>query len=133
MKTVAIETSDLKLSELSGMTRSGMLIVTKKGEPVYSITRLSADDRERLALARNPKFRAIIEDSRRSLRTEGGLTMEEVCQEFGLKDPARKTRQSTKEQVLAELGRNDKKTKSKLRSSSGVRSRTRRTTAVATK
>ena len=96
MKTVAMEKKDLKFSELSGVTRSGTLIVTKNGEPLFSITRLSAADRERLALARNPKFQAVIENSRRSLQIEGGLTMSDVCQEFGLKSPLRKRRSRTK-------------------------------------
>lgn len=101
MKTVAMEKEDLKLSELRDWASFRTLIVTEKGEPVFSITRLSADDRERMELARNPKFRAIIEASRRSLREEGGLTMDEVCQEFGLKNPARKKRQSKKSRVAA--------------------------------
>ena len=103
MKTVAMEKKDLKFSELGGLTRSGTLIVTKNGEPVFSINRLSPDDCERLALARNPKFRAIVEASRRSLRTDGGLTMNEVCQEFGLKDPLRKRRPRKKSAGIAKV------------------------------
>lgn len=103
MSVIAKEKSDVKRSQVAAVSGSGDLIATKKGELVYSMTRLSADDRERLALARNPKFRAIIEASRQSLRTDGGLTMEEICQEFGLKNPARKTRPQRKKLGVAKV------------------------------
>ena len=92
MKVVAMEKSDLRLSEVANVARSGTVIVTQNGEPLFSIKRLTADDRERMALAQNPKFRAIIAASRKSLRENGGLTTDEICREFGLRNPAKKPR-----------------------------------------
>lgn len=89
MKSIATDKSDVKRSQVAAVSGSGDLIVTKKGEPADSMTRLSADDRERLALARNPKFRAIIEASRQSTadgrRTDDGrdlpkIRAEESCE-----------------------------------------------------
>ncbi len=93
MKVVSLEEADSKkLSQFAPRASTDTLIVTKNGEPLFSIKRLSKDDRERIALANNPKFIAIIEASRTSLRDTGGLTMDEVCQKHGLKLPSPKLR-----------------------------------------
>ncbi|MFM9964785.1 MAG: hypothetical protein ACKV2Q_26560 [Planctomycetaceae bacterium] len=93
MNVVSLEEVDSKkLSQYAPRATTGTLIVTKNGEPLFSIKRLSKDDRERLALANNPKFIAIIEASRKSLRETGGLSMEEVCRKHGLKLPKAKPR-----------------------------------------
>lgn len=93
MKVVTLEEADSKkLSQFAPRANTGTLIVTKNGEPMFSIKRLSKDDRERMALANNPQFIAIIEASRRSLRETGGLSMEEVCRKHGLKLPTAKPR-----------------------------------------
>ena len=92
MKVMSPEESDLRRSELTALTKATTIIVTKKGAPVFSIRRLSKDDRERLALATNPQFQAILERSRRSYRAKGGITMDELCAQHGLRHPATKTR-----------------------------------------
>ena len=93
MKVVSLEEADSKrLSQFAPRASTATLIVTKNGEPLFSIKRLSKDDRERMALANNSTFIAIIEASRRSLRETGGLSMEDVCRKHGLKLPTSKPR-----------------------------------------
>jgi hypothetical protein len=50
-----------------------------------------ADRDEGSRLWANPRFRAIIEDARRSYREQGGITIDEVRKELGLA-PAKKAR-----------------------------------------
>jgi hypothetical protein len=45
----------------------------------------SKSDREAVALANNPVFLALIEESRRSYAEQGGMNLNEVCRDFGLK------------------------------------------------
>ena len=138
MKYVSMEEAHWTLEQIALKARSETLIVTENGEPLLSIHHLSKDDRERMALARNPKFIAIIEASRRSLRENGGLTMEEVCKKHGLSNPADSDepvvgsrRKTTKGLTKPDLS--EKKTKRKGPTVVGVRSRSRRPAAVTTK
>jgi DNA-binding HxlR family transcriptional regulator len=44
-------------------------------------------DQGSIALAQNPRFRAIIEESRRSYREQGGISLEDLRRELGLDEP----------------------------------------------
>jgi hypothetical protein len=50
-----------------------------------SIKDISASDWETVSLANNPHFIAIIEASRRSYREKGGIALDQIRQELGLK------------------------------------------------
>jgi hypothetical protein len=54
------------------------------GKPVAVLIPVYHADLETVSLSVNPKFLAIIEDSRRRYYTEGGLSPEEVRRELGL-------------------------------------------------
>ena len=59
-------------------------MVTKRGKPVVAVMPLTKyDDWESVSLSTNPKFIAIIERSRASARTQGTLSLEEVCRKHG--------------------------------------------------
>jgi hypothetical protein len=90
MKTVAVEDTDLTAKELAEMAKDEMVILTRKGNPLVAVKDLSGSDWESVALANNPKFVAIIEASRRSYRERGGISLDQIRKEFGLK-PKRKT------------------------------------------
>ena len=49
--------------------------------------RMSKADAERLALANNPRFQAIIAASMESYEKYGGIPLEEVRKQLGLKRP----------------------------------------------
>lgn len=85
MKVIAVETANVSLPDVAELARSGTVILTRKGKPLAAVKDLSGADWESLSLANNPRFRQLIEASRRSYRDEGGIGLEEIRQEFGLK------------------------------------------------
>jgi hypothetical protein len=84
MKVVPIEGSTMTVAELVEMARGGAVILTREGQPLVSVNDVSGIDWESAALAQDPKFRSIIEESRRSYREEGGISLEDVRRELGL-------------------------------------------------
>ncbi len=90
MKVVPLEKTTLTLPDVADLAREGPVILTRQGEPVAAIQDLSESDWESVALANNPRFLALIEESRRSYREEGGISIEQVRSELGLK-PSRPT------------------------------------------
>ena len=59
------------------------LIIVVNGKPVAALMSLDGVDDETIAVSTNPKFRAIIERSRRRDKREGRLSSEEVRKLFG--------------------------------------------------
>ncbi len=98
MKTVAVEDTTLSAEDLATMAQKEIVILTRKGDPLVAVKKVSGSDWESVSLANNPKFIALIEASRRSYREQGGISLDEIRREFGLR-PRRKagaTRRSGK-------------------------------------
>ena len=89
MKTVAVEDTTLTAEDLATMAQKELVILTRKGNPLVAVKNLSGADWESVSLANNPKFIALVEASRCSYREQGGITLDEIRQELGLK-PRRK-------------------------------------------
>jgi hypothetical protein len=85
MNVVPIETATLP--EVADLARSGTVILTRNGKPLAAVKDLSHSDWESVALANNPRFRELIEESRRSYREEGGISLEDLRKDLGLKVP----------------------------------------------
>lgn len=88
MKLVAIESSDVTASQLAEMAKkakNGSVILTRNGKPLAAVKDLSGSDWESVSLANNPKFIALIEKSRRSYRERGGVPLDQLRQELGLR------------------------------------------------
>ena len=85
MKTVAVEDKSLTAEALARLAEKDTSILTRKGQPLVAVKGLSASDWESVSLANNPKFIALIEESRRSYREQGGISLDEIRTEFGLK------------------------------------------------
>ena len=83
MKTIEISTSS---SLAACVRRAGAtpLIVVDAGKPVAAVVRLRGADAETAALVTNPEFIALIQRSRARLRTEGGLSSDEVRRQLGI-------------------------------------------------
>jgi hypothetical protein len=95
IKVVALEKAELTLPEVAELARSGTVILTRKGKPCAAVKDLSDADWEAVSLANNPRFRELIEDSRRSYREHGGTSLEDVRKELGLKKaPCRRRRKA---------------------------------------
>ena len=85
MKMVALETTALSAVDLAKMAKKGLVILTSKGKPLASVKDISGSDWESIALANNPRFVALIEESRRSFRKKEELGLNScaknsVCQ-----------------------------------------------------
>jgi len=84
MNKVEVEATKLTVPALAELAKKGPVILTLKGKPMAAVKDLSGSDWESVALANNPRFLALIEESRRSYRQQGGLSLDEVRQELGL-------------------------------------------------
>ncbi len=84
MKLVAVEKTDLTLPEVAEMARHGPVILTRNGKPLVAVKDVSGSDWESISLANNPRFRALIEESRRSFEEEGGIPIGDLRRELGL-------------------------------------------------
>ena len=93
MKVLALEHSDLTLPQLAELAKEGAVILTRNGKPLAAVRDLSGSDWESVSLANNPQFLALIEESRRSFREQGGADLAALTGELGLKaTPAARTR-----------------------------------------
>ena len=84
MKVVPLEETTLTLPQLEEMVKDGPVVLTRNGQPLLAVNDVSGSDWESLALASHPRFLAIIEESRRSYREEGGIRLDDLRRELGL-------------------------------------------------
>ncbi|HXG11084.1 MAG TPA: hypothetical protein VNK04_15095 [Gemmataceae bacterium] len=85
MKVIPLEKVELTLPEVADMAKAGPVILTRNGRPLAAVKDLSGSDWESVSLANNPQFAALIEESRRSYREEGGISLDDLRKELGLK------------------------------------------------
>jgi hypothetical protein len=90
VKVVPLEETRLTVPELAELVKDGPLIVTRNGQPLLAVRDVSGSDWESVSLAGNPRFIALIEASRRSYREKGGISLDHLRQELGLKKDARR-------------------------------------------
>jgi hypothetical protein len=84
MKVVPLEETTLTVPQLEEMVKDGPVILTRNGQPLLAVKDVSGSDWESVSLASNPRFLAIIEESRRSYREEGGIRLDDIRRELGL-------------------------------------------------
>lgn len=80
MKTATVRLSCEGASEriLDECATEGPVVITRNGKPVaVLVAPADDDDLERLVLARSPRFRAILDKSRRSIQAGKGLTRDQ--------------------------------------------------------
>jgi hypothetical protein len=93
MKVIALEQTDVTVPDLAELVKEGPVILTLKGKPLAAIQDLRGSDWESIALANEPRFIALIEESRREYREKGGNSLEDIRRELGLlKNPRHRTR-----------------------------------------
>jgi prevent-host-death family protein len=88
MKTVEVEDAAASLAQYVRGVKKKPVIITRRGKPVAALVSVEGADWESLSLSTNPEFMKIIEESRRQLRTEGGIPSAEVRRRFGLDKPS---------------------------------------------
>jgi prevent-host-death family protein len=78
MKIASVADVKAHFSEFLRETRSGPVIITKNGRPsAVLLPTENETELERLILAYSPRFREIIEQSKQSIETSGGLAHKE--------------------------------------------------------
>jgi hypothetical protein len=82
VKVLALEDTTLTVPDLAELVREGPVIVTRNGQPWMTVKDVSGSDWESVSLASNPRFMALIEQSRRSYREKGGIRLEDIRREL---------------------------------------------------
>jgi hypothetical protein len=85
MKVVPLEQTTLTMTVLAELVKEGPVILTRDGQPLLAVKDVSGSDWESVSLASNPRFMALIEESRRSYRENGGISLGEVRRELDSK------------------------------------------------
>jgi antitoxin (DNA-binding transcriptional repressor) of toxin-antitoxin stability system len=70
------------LGEYASNIAAGAVIVTSDGHPVAALVPIENTDLETVALCTNHEFLSLIERSRARVRTEGGISSEEMRRRF---------------------------------------------------
>src|SRR5262245_59288530 len=98
MRTASVAQVKARLNTYLDGRQEGPVIVTRNGKPVGVLLTLSDEDElERLVLAHSPKFRAILEKSRREIEETGGIPHEVFWREVEAESRAKgKERKPTK-------------------------------------
>jgi len=96
MKVVPLERNMLTLPEVAELARSETVILTRNGKPLAAVKDLSDADWESVSLANNSRFRELVEESRRSYREAGGVSLEDLRKELGLKASKRSAKKKKK-------------------------------------
>jgi hypothetical protein len=102
MNKVEVEGTLLTVPELAELAKRGPVILMRHGKPLAAVKDLSGSDWESIALANNPRFLALIEESRRSYREHGGISLDALCQELGL-TPKRRRKTARNRKALASI------------------------------
>jgi antitoxin (DNA-binding transcriptional repressor) of toxin-antitoxin stability system len=85
MKTIDVAEATDTLSDYARKGLKEAVVVTRRGKPLLALTPIRRGDWE--SVATNPKFRAIIERSRKSRRP--GLSTQQMRRRLGLERGAR--------------------------------------------
>ena len=82
MKVIEKADATAALAAYADEMESGALIVTEQGQPVAALVPIENVDLETVGLSTNPKFIELIERSRARVRSEGGISSEEMRRRF---------------------------------------------------
>src|SRR5271165_1712600 len=75
---------DLSYPPQAQSVKSPAVILTRNGLPLMSVKDVTGSDWESVSLSSDPRFMAIIEESRRSYLETGGIALDEIRRELGL-------------------------------------------------
>lgn len=84
MKTIELNQANRSLAEYARTVGDEPVVLTVDGKPFAALVSLADADLETISLSTNPEFVALIEDARRRVQREGGLTADELRQKLGL-------------------------------------------------
>jgi prevent-host-death family protein len=82
MKIASVADIKARLSAYLKVSEEGPVIVTRNGKAVAVLLAVTDDDElERLILAHSPKFKALLDKSRRQIEKTGGIPHEQFWRE----------------------------------------------------
>jgi hypothetical protein len=84
MKTLDVGEATAVLASYPKNPHPEPVILTHNGKPLAVLLPVRNADVETISLSLDPRFLAIIEQSKKSLLLEGGFSSEEIRREFGL-------------------------------------------------
>jgi antitoxin (DNA-binding transcriptional repressor) of toxin-antitoxin stability system len=85
MKAIDLGDAAVLLAKYATDPNQEPVILTVKGKPVAVVLPAQGGDVETISLGLNPQFNALMERSRRSYYTKGGISSEEMRRRLGLK------------------------------------------------
>ncbi len=93
MKIASVADVKARLSAYLKESESGPVVVTRNGRAVAVLLSISDEDElERLILAHSPKFRALLDHSRRQIEESGGIPHEQFWREVAAETGGRSTK-----------------------------------------
>lgn len=78
MKVIEQQDATRSLAEYAAEIKSGAIVVTDHGQPVAALVPVNDADLETVELSTNPQFMRLIERARFAVRTEGGISADEI-------------------------------------------------------
>jgi prevent-host-death family protein len=91
VKTIEMAEATGALSGYARQARRGPVVVMRRGKPVAALVPLDAEQWEDFVVSTHPGFLDLIERSRASFRAHGGIPLEDIEREFGVKRAGRST------------------------------------------
>ncbi len=85
MKKLEISKATASLANYVQNLNQETLILSSEGEPVAVLMPIENADLETISLSTNHEFIAILEESRASLKEEGGIPLDEMKRRLGLR------------------------------------------------
>src|SRR5262244_2454717 len=90
MKIASVAAVKARLSAYVKESEQGPVVVTRNGKAVAVLLAVTDDDElERLVLAHSPKFRALLDKSRRQIEETGGIPHDQFWREVGIENRQR--------------------------------------------
>jgi hypothetical protein len=90
MTTIDLSDTSDSVSRFLRLAKDHAIVVTRGGKPFAAVMPLNDADWERIAVATDPRFRAIMARSARRYRKEGGLSAAEVRRQLGIAPKAKR-------------------------------------------
>jgi prevent-host-death family protein len=90
MKTISLKDATGALSDYARSVNGEPLVIVRRGKPLAVLVSLEGADLETASVSLSPAFQKIIRRSRERQEREGGLSLEQVRRELGIKPKKRK-------------------------------------------
>jgi prevent-host-death family protein len=84
MKKMDIKEASAPLFEYATQVTNEPIVLTKNGKPYAAVISLKKEDWESVSLSTNPEFINLLQESRKRLRKEGGISTAEMRRRLGL-------------------------------------------------